>query len=79
MPILYRRCKVRGKSLTGTGTEKVDVILLVLSHESPQYLSIRLEILGSVYIGHTFWSNMILLHSLQATHGDSKETSNKVS
>lgn len=34
------------------GTVKFDMILLVLSHESSQSLSIRLEGLGSVYIGH---------------------------
>lgn len=47
-----------------------------LSHESSQSDS-QLEGLGSVYIGHIFWSNVILLHILWVTHGNSKETYNK--
>ena len=63
----------RGKSLTGLGKAKVDVI------ESWIFtvFDSQLEGLGSVYIGHIFWSNVILLHILWVTHGKSKETYNK--
>lgn len=63
----------RGKSLTGLGTAEVDGIESWIFTVFDR----QLEGLGSVYIGHIFWSNIILLHILWVTHGNSKETYNK--